>query len=147
MLVAQFAEKWFLPFWARTMATWAARLAGVGKLFGGQDESGEAEMRRKYTMHELLGQGAYGRVMRAVRKSDGQEVAIKIIDLEEAEDEIEDIQQEITVLAHIDSPYVTKYYGSYLKGPTIWIVMEYLAGGSCLDLVRRLPARAVSRRA
>ena len=71
----------------------------------------------------------------SVEKRSGQAVAIKVIDIESAEDEVEDIIQEIAILSELQSPYVTKYYGSYAKGAELWIVMEYLGGGSCLDLV------------
>lgn len=60
------------------------------------------------------------------------------IDLDSSEDDIQEIQQEIAVLSTCDSPFVTQYRTSFLRGYKLWIVMEYMGGGSCLDLVSLL---------
>lgn len=84
---------------------------------------------------EIIGKGSFGDVYKGFDKELGKDVAIKVIDLEEAEDEVEDIQREISVLSQCRSPYITEYYGSYLHQTKLWIVMEYMAGGSVSDLL------------
>ncbi len=73
---------------------------------------------------------------KSVDKRTGQSVAIKVIDVENAEDSVEDITQEIAILSELSSPYVTKYHGSFLKGSDLWIIMEFCSGGSCGDLMK-----------
>ncbi len=99
-----------------------------------------------------MGSGSFGTVFKAIDQRTGEVVAIKHvcfrrfernqtanksqIDLESSEDDIQEIQQEISVLSTCSSPFVTQYKASFLRGHKLWIVMEYLGGGSCLDLVR-----------
>ncbi|KAJ7180086.1 kinase-like domain-containing protein [Mycena crocata] len=90
----------------------------------------------QYTLLEKLGTGSFGTVYKAMHNDTKQIVAIKQIDLEDSDDDISEIQQEIASLAQCDSEYVTRYYGSFVVSYKLWIVMEYLAGGSCLDLLK-----------
>ncbi|XP_024437254.1 uncharacterized protein LOC18103373 isoform X5 [Populus trichocarpa] len=93
----------------------------------------------RFSSLELIGRGSFGDVYKAFDKELNKEVAIKVIDLEESEDEIEDIQKEISVLQQCRSPYITEYYGSYLHQTKLWIIMEYMAGGSVADLLQSGP--------
>jgi serine/threonine protein kinase len=127
-----------------------------------------ADPETDYALIERIGRGAFGRVYRghvsacvcasvrtrcsltpschppppplagSTHRATHNPWAIKIINLDEAQDEVEDIQSEIAILARSSSPHVVGYGGAFVKGPKLWIIME-LAVGSAQDLVRAAP--------
>ncbi|XP_078694840.1 serine/threonine-protein kinase PAK 1-like isoform X4 [Branchiostoma floridae x Branchiostoma belcheri] len=90
--------------------------------------------KRKYTRFEKIGQGASGTVYTAIETATGQEVAIKQMNLSQ-QPKKELIINEILVMRENRNPNIVNYLDSYLVGEELWVVMEYLAGGSLTDVV------------
>uniref|UniRef100_A0A8C5M054 non-specific serine/threonine protein kinase n=1 Tax=Leptobrachium leishanense TaxID=445787 RepID=A0A8C5M054_9ANUR len=90
--------------------------------------------KKKYTRFEKIGQGASGTVYIAVDVATGQEVAIKQMNLQQ-QPKKELIINEILVMRENKNPNIVNYLDSYLVGDELWVVMEYLAGGSLTDVV------------
>jgi serine/threonine protein kinase len=96
-----------------------------------------------YDLKELVGTGSYGQVYKATSKTDNIEVAVKVIKLEPNED-ISDVLNEVMFLKECSDERITKYLGCYMKKGAvkgekiIWIVMEYMGGGSVEGIIKSL---------
>nr|XP_061798143.1 serine/threonine-protein kinase PAK 2-like isoform X1 [Nerophis lumbriciformis] len=90
--------------------------------------------KKKYTRYEKIGQGASGTVYTAIDVATGQEVAIKQINLQK-QPKKELIINEILVMKEMKNPNIVNFVDSFLVGDELFVVMEYLAGGSLTDVV------------
>jgi len=89
---------------------------------------------RKYTKMEQIGQGASGKVYTAIETATGMEVAIKQMNLQQ-QPKKELIINEIIVMKSNKHPNVVNFLDAYLVTEELWVVMEYLPGGSLTDVV------------
>ena len=67
----------------------------------------------------------------------GQHVAIKIVDLEQFEDNsIDEMRKEIAIMSTCHHKNVVSAHVSFIEGTDLWLVMPILSAGSCLDVLR-----------
>ncbi|KAL6942685.1 hypothetical protein ACO0RG_001645 [Hanseniaspora osmophila] len=106
---------------------------------------------KDYCLVSCIGRGSFGEVYKAIFKptyvpsadgtiSDDQFLAVKIIDMEESEDDIACIFTEVFFLANLkNNTNIVKYYKTFSIGSQLWIIMEYCGNGSCHGLMKKLP--------
>jgi len=81
---------------------------------------------------EVLGEGSYGSVFKALNRTDGKIYAVKVVP---TENDLSEVEKEIKILKQCKSPYIVDYHGSFKKDKKLWIVLEYCGGGSIADLL------------
>ena len=94
----------------------------------------------RYALEERVGVGSFGIVYKARVRGSSEHVAIKVVDLEGSAAELEDVRRELEALASVRCARLVHYLGAHVVGSQLWIVTEYLAGGSLGDLLNSLAA-------
>eukprot|EP01083_Nonionella_stella_P131616 399990_1 len=93
----------------------------------------------EYYKSSRIGSGSFGEVFVGYHRETRNRVAIKVIDLEESNDDIATIAKEIHALAESKMcPQLVNYIGSSVVGTNLWIIMEYVSRGSLLDQMKRI---------
>jgi len=89
-----------------------------------------------YIKQEIIGRGSFGEVYKGINKITGEVVAIKVLDLDTDDEDITDVQNEISFLSKCDSEHITRYRGSCLNGTKLWVIIDYASAGSIRNILK-----------
>jgi serine/threonine-protein kinase OSR1/STK39 len=89
-----------------------------------------------YELVNLVGKGASSAVYEARCLTNQQTLAVKLIDLDDSPNDINYLHSEIAVWSCYQHPNIVPYYGSFVSGKALYVLMQYLSGGSIYDIIR-----------
>ena len=94
-----------------------------------------------YELGDLIGEGAFGAVYRAVQPSLGREVAVKAIRAELADDPrfVQRFETEAQLVARLEHPHVVPLYDFWRQPGAAFLVFRLLRGGSLADRIGHGP--------
>ncbi|KAJ9549674.1 hypothetical protein OSB04_022217 [Centaurea solstitialis] len=89
-----------------------------------------------YNLLEEVGYGASATVYRAIYLPSNDVVAVKCLDLDRCNSNLDDIRREAQTMSLIDHPNVIRAFCSFVVNQNLWVVMPFMAEGSCLHLMK-----------
>ncbi|XP_058113939.1 serine/threonine-protein kinase BLUS1 isoform X13 [Magnolia sinica] len=90
----------------------------------------------EYMLLEEVGQGVSASVYRALCVPFDEVVAIKILDFERNNSDLNNISREAQTMILVDHPNVLKAHCSFVHERSLWVVVPFMAGGSCLHILK-----------
>lgn len=90
-----------------------------------------------YELQGECGRGATGTVYKALCKPLNEIVAVKIMDLDDANARLDRAAHEATSMKFYNHPNILELYCSFVHDHELWLVVPYLDCGSCLDIIER----------
>jgi len=91
-----------------------------------------------YDVYGEIGSGAFSTVYRAMVRDTGEEVAIKVIDLDQFNTSWDEIRREILIMSQLQHPNVVQLKTAFVDTQDLWIVMSLMHGGSCSNVMKEL---------
>jgi len=95
----------------------------------------EGNIRDKYIIGDELGRGGFSIVYKAVRKSDDQKVAVKIVQKTLIREDIKLLRREIEIMKSVHHPHILSLIEIYEDNESVYIVMELVDGNELFDRI------------
>jgi len=95
------------------------------------------EAENRYVNKRHLADGSFGEVFVALDIKTLERVALKTMDLNENYED--DLATEIIMMKALIHPNIVRYIDSCIVGEKLWLVMEFMSGGSLTDILDHYP--------
>lgn len=88
-----------------------------------------------FIQDEVVGQGAFATVKKAVERSTGKTYAVKIINKRKVMGNLDGVTRELEVLQKLDHSRIVRLQGFYEDVENYYMLMEFVSGGDLMDFV------------
>jgi len=119
-------------FWDRM---WTTQKQYGQTLTGGRGAKRTEDVRFAFEFEKELGRGTFGAVFLCHSRESKLSRAVKVLSKDNAWASVEQLEKEIEHLCVLDHPHIVKLYEYFEDRESIYLVMDYCAGGDLNNLI------------